>query len=157
MAHHRPSTDATKTAWRPLSFLRKPGYAGRIYPVNPGRDEVLGERAFPSLDAVPDVPEHAYMVANAEASIAAIEQCGRIGVPVVTALARRFRGSRRRKAARAKSGCDEIVAHDQDPHHRASSLGVVDLRIKTVLTANAAFDEKICRSAASSRRRTPAA
>ena len=43
------SNDATKTAGRPLKFLRQAGYAGRIYPVNARRDEVLGERAFPSL------------------------------------------------------------------------------------------------------------
>ena len=45
------SNDATKTAGRPLKYLRQAGYAGRIYPINPRRDEVLGERAWPSLAA----------------------------------------------------------------------------------------------------------
>ena len=34
------SNDATKTAGRPLKYLRQAGYAGRIYPINPRRDEV---------------------------------------------------------------------------------------------------------------------
>ena len=37
------SNDASKTAGRPLKYLRQAGYAGRIYPINPRRDEVLGE------------------------------------------------------------------------------------------------------------------
>ena len=43
------SNDAGKTAGRPLKFLRQAGFAGRVYPVNARRDEVLGERAWPSL------------------------------------------------------------------------------------------------------------
>ena len=42
------SNDAGKTAGRPLKYLRQAGYAGRLYPINPGRETVLGERAWPS-------------------------------------------------------------------------------------------------------------
>src|SRR5262249_43490025 len=56
------SNDPSKTAGRPLKFLRQAGYAGRIYPVNARRAEVLGERAWPSVEALPEVPEHAYVV-----------------------------------------------------------------------------------------------
>ena len=45
------SDDAGKTAGRPLKFLRQMGYAGRVYPINPRRETVLGERAWPSLAA----------------------------------------------------------------------------------------------------------
>ena len=81
------SNDATKTAGRPLKYLRQAGYAGRIYPVNPRRDEVLGERAWPSLKELPEPPDHAYIVASTEATMEAIEESARLGVPVVTALA----------------------------------------------------------------------
>src|SRR5688572_13421688 len=84
------SNDPAKTAGRPLKYLRQAGYAGRVYPVNARRDEVLGERAFPSLATLPEVPEHVYVVANTETTIEAIEECGRLGVPVVTALANGF-------------------------------------------------------------------
>ena len=135
------SNDATKTAGRPLKFLRQAGYAGRIYPVNARRDEVLGERAFPSLAALPEVPEHVYVVANTEATVEAIEECARLGVPVVTALANGFaevgaEGVKREERLR------EIVAKSKTRIVGPSSLGVVDLRHKTFLTANAAFDEK---------------
>ena len=38
------SDDAGKTSGRPLPFLRRAGYAGRIYPVNP-RKHLLVRRA----------------------------------------------------------------------------------------------------------------
>ncbi len=135
------SNDATKTAGRPLKYLRQAGYAGRIYPINPRRDEVLGERAWPSLAALPEVPDHAYIVASTDATMEAIEECGRIGVPVVTALANGFsetgaEGDGARGADQTNS-CTRLGTRLVGP----SSLGVVDLRHKTFLTANAAFDE----------------
>src|SRR5581483_9498812 len=79
-----------KTAGRPLKYMRQAGYAGRIYPVNARRNEVLGERAWPSLASLPEVPEHVYVVAPTDAAMEAIEECVRLGVPVVTALANGF-------------------------------------------------------------------
>src|SRR5262245_64102490 len=80
------SNDPGKTAGRPLKFLRQAGYAGRIYPVNARRAEVLGERAWSSVEALPEVPEHAYVVAPIDAAMEAIEACGRAGVAVTTVL-----------------------------------------------------------------------
>ena len=86
------SADASKTAGRPLKFLRQLGFPGRVYPVNPRRDSVLGERAWPSLAALPEIPDHAYIVTPTEAAVAAVEDCSRIGVKVatVTQLLRRW-------------------------------------------------------------------
>ena len=47
------SDDAGKAAGRPLKFLRRMGYAGNVYPVNPRRERVLGERAWPSCRNTP--------------------------------------------------------------------------------------------------------
>src|SRR6266850_6686020 len=74
------SNDAAKTAGRPLKYLRQAGYAGRIYPVNPGRETVLGERAWPSIASLPEPPEHAYMVTPTDAAVEAVAECGKCGV-----------------------------------------------------------------------------
>src|SRR4030081_584017 len=84
------SNDPAKTAGRPLKFLRQAGYAGRIYPVNERRDTVLGEPAWPSLSALPEVPEHVYIVTGTEAAVAAVQECGRLAVKVATVLADGF-------------------------------------------------------------------
>ena len=51
------SDDAGKTGGRPLQFLRRAGFAGTIYPINPHRSQVQGEPAWPSLAALPEVLE----------------------------------------------------------------------------------------------------
>jgi acyl-CoA synthetase (NDP forming) len=134
------SNDATKTAGRPLKYLRQAGYAGRIYPINPRRDEVLGERAWPSLAELPELPEHAYIVASTEATMEAIEECARLGVPVVTALANGFSETGAEGTAR-EARIKAIIQQTGTRLVGPSSLGVVDLRHKSFMTANAAFDE----------------
>ena len=36
------SPDATKLAGRPLAYLKKYGFAGRVYPVNPKHQQIDG-------------------------------------------------------------------------------------------------------------------
>ncbi len=134
------SNDAAKTAGRPLKYLRQAGYAGRVYPINPRRDEVLGERAWPSLAALPELPDHAYVVASTEATMEAIEECARLGVPLVTALANGFSETGAEGTAR-EARIRQLLKNSGTRLVGPSSLGVVDLRHKTFLTANAAFDE----------------
>jgi acyl-CoA synthetase (NDP forming) len=135
------SDDASKTAGRPLKFLRQLGYAGRVYPINARRDTVLGERAWPSLAALPEAPEHAYIVTQTEAAMAAVEECGRLGVKIATVLADGFAetgAAGMAREARLRAVCATTGIRIVGP----SSLGVVDLRTKSMMTANAAFDEK---------------
>jgi acyl-CoA synthetase (NDP forming) len=135
------SNDPTKAAGRPLKFLRQAGYAGRVYPVNARRDAVLGERAWPSLAALPEVPEHVYIVAPTDAAVDAVEECGARGVKVATVLADGFaeagpQGEAREARLRAvvqKTGLRLVGP---------SSLGIVNLREGVMLTANAALDER---------------
>src|SRR5215203_673182 len=131
------SDDAAKTAGRPLKYLRQAGYAGRIYPVNARRDTVLGEPAWRSLGALPERPDHAYIVTPTDGALVAVEECGHLGVPVATILADGFTESDRDGAARIarlRAVCAETGIRLVGP----SSLGVVNLRDKVLLTANAA-------------------
>jgi acetate---CoA ligase (ADP-forming) len=134
------SDDASKTAGRPLKFLRQMGYAGQVYPINPRRQYVLGERAWSALTALPETPEHVYVVTQTEAALAAVEDCGRLGVKVVTVLADGFAeygAEGLAREARLRKVCATTGLRIVGP----SSLGIVDLRSKSMLTANAAFDE----------------
>ena len=133
------SDDAGKAAGRPLKFLRRMGYAGNVYPVNPRRERVLGERAWPSLSALPEVPEHAYVVTATAAAIDAVEECGRLGVRVASVLADGFAEAGAQGVAREEK-LRAICARTGIRLVGPSSLGVVDLRSKAMLTANAAFD-----------------
>ncbi|MBV8825213.1 MAG: acetate--CoA ligase family protein [Hyphomicrobiales bacterium] len=134
------SDDPTKNAARPLTFLRRGGYAGTIYPINPRRNTVLGERAWPSVEALPEVPDHAYVLVPTEAVVEAVAQCGRFGVPLVTVLADGFAtagGVGAARSAQLKQVTEETGVRVIGP----SSLGVIDFRARLMLTANASFGE----------------
>jgi acyl-CoA synthetase (NDP forming) len=78
------SGDAKKYTSRPQRFLRKYGYPGRIIPVNPGRDEIFGEKAYPDLKAVPGHIDHAFIMVPTDAVASAVEQCVAKKVPLAT-------------------------------------------------------------------------
>jgi acetate---CoA ligase (ADP-forming) len=134
------SDDPAKTTGRPLRFLRQAGYAGRVYPINPKRDTVLGERAWASLDALPEVPEHAYILTPTELALDALEACAAKGVAVATILAAGFSESGPQGLAR-EMRVREIVARTGIRVVGPSGLGIVNVHEKLVLTANAAFAE----------------
>src|SRR6187455_984713 len=96
------SDDPSKNAGRPLPYLRQAGFGGTIYPINPRRETVQGERAWPSLDALPETPDQAYILTPTDAAIDAVEDCGRAGVTVATVLADGFAGTDARTVARAE-------------------------------------------------------
>jgi len=134
------SNDARKTAGRPLKYLRQAGFGGTIYCVNSRRDTVLGERAYPSVAALPEVPDHAYILVPTEGVIEAVAECGRAGVKVATILAAGFSETGADGVAREQR-LREVAAETGIRLVGPSSLGVVNLRNGMLLTANAAFAE----------------
>ena len=112
------SNDAGKASGRPLNFLRRAGFGGTVYSVNARRETVLGERAYPSVSALPEVPEHAYILVPTEAVIDAVAECGKAGVRIATILAAGFSetGRGRRGARAAPEG---RRGRNRHPHHRA--------------------------------------
>ncbi|MVW70987.1 acetate--CoA ligase family protein [Bordetella sp. 15P40C-2] len=46
------SADASKISGRPLAYMLRSGYRGKLYPVNPSRSEVQGLTCYPSLAAI---------------------------------------------------------------------------------------------------------
>ena len=134
------SDDVSKTSARPLQYLRRAGYEGTVYPINPRRSTVLGEIAWPSLAELPAVPDHAFILTPTEDAVDAAAECARLGVPVVTILASGFSegGEEGQKlVARLQKICADTGLRILGP----SSLGAINLRHKTIITANAAFAE----------------
>src|SRR5579864_4009014 len=55
-------------------------FGGTVYPINPKRPSILGIKAYPSLDHVPDQVDLAVIVTPAETVPAVIHECGEHGV-----------------------------------------------------------------------------
>jgi acyl-CoA synthetase (NDP forming) len=134
------SDDASKTAGRPQQYLRAAGFAGRVYPINPNRETVQGARAYPSLAALPEVPEHVFVLSPTATVIPTVQECARLGVKVVTILASGFSESGEEGAAR-ETELRDLARTTGVRILGPSSIGVVNLRSGLVLTANAAFAE----------------
>ncbi|MCC6000798.1 MAG: acetate--CoA ligase family protein [Pararhodobacter sp.] len=84
------STEPTKTGGRPVHMLRKHGYGGAIYPVNPKVDSVQGLPAFPGLNALPEVPDLVLVAVPGAAAVAALEQAASMGVGAAIVLSAGF-------------------------------------------------------------------
>lgn len=100
------SSDAKKNTSRPQRYLRKFGYPGKIFPINPGRDEIFGDKAYPDVTAVPDDIDHAFIMVPAHAVKTALEQCVAKKIPVVTIYSDGFAET----GAAGRRAQDELVA-----------------------------------------------
>ena len=84
------SQDASKIGGRPVELLRRYGYAGQVYPVNPNAAMVQGLQAYASLQAVPEAPDLAIIAVDAEKAPEAVEQCADRGVRSVVVFSSGF-------------------------------------------------------------------
>src|SRR4051812_2456730 len=132
------SSDEKRTTSRPQRFLQKHGFPGEILPINPGRAEIFGVRAWKSIDEVPGDIDHAYILLNGKDAVAALEACGRRGVKVASILAGGFADA----GAAGASLQDELVRIVKQTGIRLvgpNSIGTVSTEPPVALTANAAF------------------
>ena len=74
------SGDPTRVSGRALSFLKRYGYAGEIYPINRRSDTVQGLPAYRRLEDLPTVPDLALISTPADHVRSALETCARSGV-----------------------------------------------------------------------------
>jgi acetate---CoA ligase (ADP-forming) len=74
------SRDHEKIPGRLFAMLRKNGYPGQIYPINPNYDDIDGVKCFKSIAAVGAPIDLAIVLIPARAVLPALEQCARAGV-----------------------------------------------------------------------------
>jgi acyl-CoA synthetase (NDP forming) len=74
------SADPTRIGGRPIAYMKAQGFAGTILPVNPNRAEIQGLPAYPSIGALPLVPDVAIVAVPGELAVEAIAQLGARGV-----------------------------------------------------------------------------
>ncbi|MBM3509283.1 MAG: acetate--CoA ligase family protein [Alphaproteobacteria bacterium] len=129
------SDDKRKMAGRPLHFLKKHGFAGNAYPVNPSRATVLGHKAYPSLRALPEPVEHAFILLPTDAVEGALADCAAAGVKVATVFAGGFAeagaegvAKQERLLAIARAGGMRLVG--------PNCLGVINPHRKLALSAS---------------------
>jgi acyl-CoA synthetase (NDP forming) len=66
------------------------GFTGPIYPINPNYPEIEGRTCYPSLSALPEVPDVAVLVVPGRGVLGVIEEAGKLGVPAAIVVAQGF-------------------------------------------------------------------
>ncbi|MEQ9815431.1 MAG: acetate--CoA ligase family protein [Azospirillaceae bacterium] len=133
------SGDSGKSTSRPQRYLRRFGFEGAVYPVNPGRPEVLGERAYRHLSEIDGPIDHAFIMVPSAAVADAVRQCVERQVPVATVFSDGFADSGAEGAAlqakiveMARAGGVRLLG--------PNSMGLLDLNSRLALTVSAVFD-----------------
>lgn len=70
--------------------LTRFGFAGAVYPVNPGRTEIWGEACYADLDGLPEPPDHLAMFVPASVTLDVLEKGAALGARSVTLFASGF-------------------------------------------------------------------
>lgn len=73
------SDDIGKIGGRPLHYLQRHGYRGRLYPVTQRGGSVQGLRSYASLAELPEAPDCVILSVPAAAALAQVQACARIG------------------------------------------------------------------------------
>jgi acetate---CoA ligase (ADP-forming) len=84
------SENPNKIGGRPLLFLSRFGYQGKVYPINPKRSEAQGFKTYPELAALPEAPEVAVIVVPGDLAMQSLEECASLGVKVTVVMASGF-------------------------------------------------------------------
>ncbi|MCD8504941.1 MAG: acetate--CoA ligase family protein [Burkholderiaceae bacterium] len=74
------SDNADKIGGRPIYYMRKHGYLGKVFPINPQRPEVQGQKAWPSIESLPEVPDLAIIAVPGDKAVQAVDECAALGV-----------------------------------------------------------------------------
>ena len=133
------SADPNKNTGRPQRFLASHGYAGKIYPVNPSRDEVQGLRAYKSVADIDGPCDQAFIMVPADYVIDAVKDCGKVGIKVATIYSDGFAET----GPEGQAKQEELLAVAAEAGVRVlgpNSMGVICPASQLTLSVNAVLE-----------------
>lgn len=84
------SQDENKVGGRPVHYLQRFGYTGKIYPINPRRESIQGLPAYASLTHLPEAPDVAIIALAGASVMTSVEECARQGVGLAIIMSSGF-------------------------------------------------------------------
>jgi acetyltransferase len=91
-----------------LKNILQYGFKGRIYPINPKADSILGLKAYPSVRSVEDSVELAVLVLPSQLTLEVIDECAQKGIYSAVIISGGFKESGVDGAAREKELLSKI-------------------------------------------------
>lgn len=133
------SADPGKTAGRPVAYLQKHGFGGAIYPINPRVDTLAGLTCYPSVSALPQVPDVGLVLVGPERAEAAVRELAACGTAAAIVLAGGYTetgeaGAQRQHALKVAAGNMRLLG--------PNTIGLVNLTDRITLSASGALEIK---------------
>ena len=97
------SSDPKTISGQPLLYLRKHGYKGAVYPVNPKYPQIGDLACYPDVASLPAVPDVAVIAVAAKMALPMLRACGEKGIRFVIILTAGF----------AETGAEGAAAQDE--------------------------------------------
>lgn len=131
------SADSRKTAGRPVAYLRKHGFTGEIYPVNPRVESIDGLPCYPDVASLPSVPDVGIVLLGVERACQAVRDLSQRGAAAAIVLASGYaevgaEGARRQVELIEAAGAMRILG--------PNTIGLVNLTDNIVLSASGALE-----------------
>jgi len=133
------SSNSQKTGARVQRFLVLHGYKGKIYPVNPNREEIFGFKCYSKLINIPQKIDHVFIAVDGNKIIDAIKDAVSMNIKCATILSGGF----------SESGSEGLNLEKQVLHIARqgnlrilgpNSIGIINISDSVVLSANAMLD-----------------
>ncbi|MBV6306796.1 acetate--CoA ligase family protein [Candidimonas humi] len=133
------STDLSKNSARPLRFMRKHGFQGRVYLVNARGGSAGGETVYQSVLDIPEPVDHAFVMTAARHVPQVLAECARKGVPVASIYSDGF-AEIGQAGAQAQRELIEQARRDGLRVLGPNSIGTANAHTGGVVSVNAVFE-----------------
>jgi acyl-CoA synthetase (NDP forming) len=84
------STNPNKIGGRPIAYMARFGFQGKVYPINPNSPEVQGLKSYADLADLPEAPELVVVAVPGDAAVKAVAECAARGVKVAVVMTSGF-------------------------------------------------------------------
>ncbi len=116
-------------------------YPGKIFPVNPGKNEIIGMKTYPSLSHIPESVDLAIIVLPAEQVSKTIAECAEKGVKGIVLITAGFGEIEDRKGQTLQREITELASRSGIRIIGPNTFGIVNLH----LPLNASFTPEFSR------------
>jgi acyl-CoA synthetase (NDP forming) len=131
------SADSAKTSGRPVAYLKKHGFDGQIYPVNPRYESIADLRCYRDIKSLPEAPDVGIVLLGAERAHEAVRELAACGTAAAIVLASGYseigaEGARRQQELIQAAGKMRLLG--------PNTIGLVNLTDNITLSASGALE-----------------
>ena len=84
------SDNTNKIGGRPIAYLSRFGFRGKVFPINPMRNEVQGFRSFSAFQDLPEIPDVVIIAVPGELAVQSVQECAQAGVSLSIVMSSGF-------------------------------------------------------------------